>query len=135
MDNYEQNIAKWAEALINGEYEQGKNLLFNPDNKCYCVNGVAAVAVGGMSIVDEAIHYGSRPCTVVLPNFWYDRTFGGRIPNQGFFAELNDSGFSFAEIAARLVSYLPDGKKKAELQTLIKAKLTAEKGQLVDITV
>lgn len=56
LDEYEQNIRKWATALLSGDYKQTFNFLAAKDaagNQCFCAAGVLEKMFGFLSLNEE----------------------------------------------------------------------------------
>lgn len=98
---------KWVAALRSGEYEQGKEALFN--NGCYCCLGVAAVVCGAKN--DMLLQGDDSPAAYLyrgeidrprIPEDVLEAIPENIIGSCGLPAKLagfNDEGKSFADIA------------------------------------
>jgi hypothetical protein len=93
--------AKWVAALRSGEYKQGETKMYNPATDCFCVWGVAEIAVGN----DKDIIAGwavpkSGNYQSLLPEI------AGKIIDD--LIDLNDgsNNLSFPEIADYIEQYL-----------------------------
>lgn len=124
------NMVLWIEALLSGEYKQGRGQLYHEITDCYCVLGVAAESFGFVR-VGETYFFGchgtteARSSKEAVPVKWFADTYG--LPyTQIYYTGLNDLGESFAAIASRLANYLPDSCDKAELRYRIAEKLRDE---------
>lgn len=128
----EKNLIRWIEALLSGDYQQGQNMLYNPVTKCHCATGVAA-RVFGFNFLFGQFYFGFDADNFDnvldkynIPQNWFERTFGDNL-FVGYVTHLNDSGKSFAEIAAILVTYLPSSERRTELSFIIADKLADER--------
>lgn len=141
----EKNLIRWIEALISGDYQQGFGRLYDSSINCYCATGVAADAVGrfkrtsqkylrlpfSLGLIEvsrDGFYFGFEAnslkelrSTFEVPFNWFFRTFG--LICSKTFQNMNDTGESFAEIAAILVTYLPSSERRTELSFIIADKL------------
>ena len=104
-------LAAWIQALESGEYDQGRKVLRSTDNK-YCCLGVVCDIVAG----DE--WYEKELASVRTPRLFhpYGNIDAGLLDNEACaqlrlstigmdtFAEVNDNGWTFAEIADAMKS-------------------------------
>lgn len=124
-----EKLTLWIEALLSGDYQQGRGRLYDPKTECHCVLGVACEVVGVPKFFGryyfgfEADALDTFLAKDFVPPRWIRDTFG--VGPFGFAAK-NDQGWTFAELAAYLVSFLPNGEDKTELQSFINKVLKSE---------
>ena len=103
-----ENVAKWAEALRSGKYEQGNGALRDPDGR-YCCLGVACEVIGRPLVPRPFIEDGSLTNDYSAVRSW----LGATAEEEGVFISLNDRAHkSFSEIAD-YAEALADGRKTA----------------------
>lgn len=107
------NIERWIRALLSGEYTQEKFTLYTSD-KNVCALGLAV-----------KLFHPQHKDSYWPGNQWFRDTFGGRI-NPARIGDFNDRGWTFADLAAYLISYLPSNSTKYELQTQVKKALSRQ---------
>ena len=121
------NAEAWVAALLSDEYEQGRLVLHRkatptaPDE--WCCLGVACdlylKAGGELDVIehdDGHVSYNSASCRLpdVVRTWLGLRRAVGSMSRRAALGELNDSGFTFAEIAA-IIAAEPEGLFEAPL--------------------
>ena len=112
----ERNLVRWIEALLSGDYKQGRCQLKNGD--CYCPLGVAAKALG-VPELGPWFFFGigaGYVSTQYPPQRWFEKTFGGRVQRYVIVHRNDQHGDTFVQTAGYLTHFLPNSMKKAELQ-------------------
>lgn len=95
--------AKWIEALRSGNYQQGRKHLRSLDDKFCCLGVIEDVM--GCTWEETTRNYEIKGFTGVLPPG--DREKFGLDPSaESLLISMNDSGKSFAEIAAWIEEHL-----------------------------
>lgn len=106
LANYE-NVRKWIEALLSGSYLQGQDVLkceMDDETMAYCCLGVAA-ELHGIANSPQLIRTNS-----FIDKKWFETNFFSFVSSidfQEFLADLNDSHYTFDQIAGLLEEILP----------------------------
>ena len=89
---------KWVAALRSGKYKQGKHLLYRLNSDSFCCLGVLCHLLGAPK---EKLANKGMPVEIgIFSNVDW-------VVNGYDLADLNDNGYSFANIAARIEKYVP----------------------------
>lgn len=130
-DTQNANLTRWIEALISGDYQQGKLQLYNKRTKCFCALGLAAETMG-IQRIGEGFYFGWNADGLdtvfsesIVPETWFHKQFGVNVSNR--IHVLNDEGWTFVDIASYLTSWLNESPDKTRLQLRIIELLKLQK--------
>lgn len=118
------NVLSWVEALLSGNYNHGRHLLYNPTNGRYSAAGVALEIAGYEYDENKAfmlpIDFPAGDTDVKglfltsVPQKWFAQEFG--LPHSaGLYQTINDVSKDYLPVVALLLNAVPNTSRRAYL--------------------